>query len=151
MIIAVASDHAGFPAKEIVVKEAKKLGYEVMDLGTGDCNCVDYPDYALKVSELVASGKAGRGILVCGSGIGMCIAANKVKGIRASIAHDVYSAAQGVQHNDMNILCIGGKVVDDKLIPQIVEAFLSARFLKGEERFERRFSKVKKIEEQNFK
>ncbi|MDR0645930.1 MAG: RpiB/LacA/LacB family sugar-phosphate isomerase [Elusimicrobiota bacterium] len=151
MIVAVASDHAGFTAKEIIVKEAKRLGHEVLDLGTNDCSSVDYPDYALKAAELVASGKAQRGILACGSGIGMCIVANKVKGARASIAHDVYSAAQGIEHNDMNILCIGGKVVDHKLTPQLVEAFLNASFLKGEERFERRSSKIKAIESANFK
>jgi ribose 5-phosphate isomerase B len=151
MIVAIASDHAGFPAKEIVVKEAKRLGHEVLDLGTGDCNSVDYSDYAQKAAALVAAGKAQRGILVCGSGIGMCIAANKIKGIRASIAHDVYSAAQGVQHNDMNVLCLGGKIIDHKLIGPVVEAFLNAHFLKGEERFERRFGKLMAIEKENFK
>ena len=151
MKIAVGSDHAGFPAKEIALKTLKTLGHEILDFGAMNCDSVDYPDYAALVCGAVARGKAARGILVCGSGIGMCIAANKYKGIRASIAHDIYSAAQGVQHNYMNILCVGGKVVDHAALPRIVEAFINAQFLKDEERFARRVKKLLAIEAANFK
>ncbi|MDR1123199.1 MAG: ribose 5-phosphate isomerase B [Elusimicrobiota bacterium] len=151
MKIAVGSDHAGFAAKEITLKTLKTLGHEAADFGTSGCDSVDYPDYAAAVCNAVASGAAERGILLCGSGVGMCIAANKYKGIRASIAHDIYSAAQGVQHNDMNVLCIGGKVVDHAALPRIIEAFINARFLKDEERFARRVQKLLAIEAANFK
>lgn len=151
MKIAIATDHAGFPAKEIVIDAVKKLGHQPIDLGTGGCDSVDYPDYAQKAAQSIISGAAERGIFICGSGIGMCIAANKFKGIRASIAHDIYSAAQGVQHNNMNVLCLGAKVVDNKLIPDIVKSFLEAQFLANEERFARRVNKLHNIEEKNFK
>jgi ribose 5-phosphate isomerase B len=151
MKIAVGSDHAGFAAKEITLQILKTLGHEAEDFGAPGCDGVDYPDYAALVCQAVISGKAARGILLCGSGVGMCIAANKYKGIRASIAHDIYSAAQGVQHNDMNILCIGGKVVDHAALPRIIEAFVNARFLKEEERFARRLGKLLAIEAANFK
>ena len=112
---------------------------------------MDFPDFAERVAESILSGKVKRGILICGSGIGTCIAANKFKGVRASIAHDVGSAAQGVMHNDMNVLCMGAKVVDKNLIPYIVESFLNAQFLIDEERFARRVYKINNIEEKNFK
>lgn len=151
MIVAVACDHAGFPAKEAVVNEIKKLGHEVLDLGTNSCDSVDYPDYAQKLALAVSGDKAARGILICGSGIGACITVNKFKGIRASIAHDIYSAAQGVEHDDMNVLCLGGRVVSAELLPQIVEKFLNANFQSNEERHSRRVAKLTKIEEENFK
>ncbi|MDR0734958.1 MAG: ribose 5-phosphate isomerase B [Elusimicrobiota bacterium] len=151
MKIAIGSDHAGLRAKEIALETLKTLGHGIVDFGTSSCDSVDYPDYAALVCEAVVSGRAARGILLCGSGVGMCIAANKYKGIRASIAHDIYSAAQGVQHNDMNILCIGGKVVDHAALPRIIEAFINARFLKDEERFARRVEKLLAIEAANFK
>ena len=150
-MIALGSDHAGFPAKQITMQAVKDFGHEVIDFGTNNCDSVDAADYASKVALAVAQGQAQRGILLCGSGIAMCIVANKYKGIRASIAHDVYSAAQGVEHNDMNILCIGGKAVDNNLIPQLIKSFLSAQFAKGEERFERRFKKLLDIEAKNLK
>lgn len=151
MKVAIASDHAGFPAKQIVVKAVKDLGHEVIDFGTNNCDSVDAVDYAAPASLAVAGGKAPRGIFICGSGIIMCIVANKFKGIRASIAHDIYSAAQGVQHNDMNVLCLGGKVVDNNLIPRLVKSFLEAQFEKGEERLQRRLKKLLDIEAKNMK
>ncbi len=150
MIVAIGCDHAGFPIKEAVIIEAQKLGNTVLDLGTFSTDSVDYPDYAAKVAEAVASKKADRGILICGSGIGACIAANKYKGIRASIAHDLYSAEQGVMHDDMNVLCLGGRVVAP-IASELTEKFLKAKFEKDEARHVRRLGKVLEIEKENFK
>lgn len=150
MKVAIGCDHAGFPIKAAVSAEVKALGHEVLDMGTFDTVSVDYPDYACKVAESVASGAAQRGVLICGSGIGACIAANKVKGIRASIAHDLYSAAQGVMHDDMNVLCLGGRIVGEQA-PKLVEAFLNAEFERNEARHVRRLNKVLEIEKENFK
>lgn len=150
MIVAIGCDHAGFPIKESVIKEAQRLGHTVLDMGTFNCDSVDYPDYAAKVAKAVASKQAHRGILICGSGIGACIAANKYKGIRASIAHDLYSAEQGVMHDDMNILCLGGRIVGE-LAPQLAQKFLNAAFEKDQQRHVRRLAKVLEIEKENFK
>lgn len=154
MKVAIGCDHAGFPIKELILKTAKALGHEVIDEGTFSAESTDYPDYAKKVALDIAEGKAQRGILICGSGIGVCIAASKFKGIRSAIAHDVYSAAQGVQHDDMNVLCLGARVIGDRaeeLVPELTKAFLSASFSKGEERHERRINKTANFEKENFK
>jgi len=151
MKIAIACDHAGFPVKGIVIKEVEKLGHEVINLGTDSCDAVDYPDITEKLCNTIISGRAERGILICGSGIGACITANKFKGIRASIAHDIYSAGQGVEHDDMNVLCLGGRVVAAELIPQLVGNFLKAKFQTNEERHARRVQKLLNIEQRNFK
>ncbi len=154
MKVSIGCDHAGFPIKELVIKTALALGHEILDEGTFSAVSVDYPDYAKKVASDIEEGRAQRGILICGSGIGICIAASKFKGIRAAIAHDVYSAAQGVQHDDMNVLCLGARVIGDRaeeLVPELTKAFLSAVFSKGEERHERRIGKTAKFETENFK
>lgn len=154
MIVAIGCDHAGFEIKDLVLGTLKSLGHEVLDEGTFSSESTDYPDYARKVALDIEQGKAQRGILICGSGIGICIAASKFKGIRASIAHDVYSAAQGVEHDDMNVLCLGARVLGagaKELVPQLVKAFVEARFCKGEQRHERRIGKVRAFETENFK
>ena len=151
MKVALGCDHAGFAIKETVKKAIEDFGAEVLDYGTFSAGSVDYPDFAAKVALAVSKGEADKGILICGSGIGVCIAANKFKGIRASIAHDVYSAGQGVLHDNMNILCLGARVVKAEIVPDLVKAFLSANFQKDEERHARRCSKVLDFENQNFK
>jgi ribose 5-phosphate isomerase B len=147
MKIAVGADHAGFPQNEHVIEELKRLGHQVVDKGTHDgTQPDDYPDYAEAVAHEVASGNCERGILICGSGVGVSVAANKVRGIRAALCHDTYSAHQGVEHDDMNILCIGTRVIGPALLLDLVRTFLNARFT-GEERHVRRLGKVKKMEE----
>lgn len=149
--IAIGADHGGFPLKAELLPWLKECGYEVMDLGAETLVPTDdYPDYALAVAEAVASGRAQRGIVICGSGIGACIVANKVRGVRACPCHDTYSAHQGVEHDDMNILCLGARVVGGELAREVVEAFLKAEFL-AEERFQRRLQKVLNIESQNMR
>ncbi|MBI2758129.1 MAG: ribose 5-phosphate isomerase B [Chloroflexi bacterium] len=150
MKIAIGFDHAGFPLKEIVLNAVRAAGHEPIDLGTNSNDPVDFPDYSEKVGRAIQSGEAGRGILVCGSGVGACIAANKMKGVYASICHDTYSAAQGVRHDDMNVLCLGGRVIGPELAKALILAFLSARYIGGEpggERLARRVAKIRKLEE----
>ncbi|MBI5825939.1 MAG: ribose 5-phosphate isomerase B [Chloroflexi bacterium] len=150
MKIAVGCDHAGFPLKNVVIEAVKAAGHEVIDVGTFSADAVDFPDFTKKVGEEIQGGEAGRGILICGSGIGACIAANKMKGIYASICHDTYSAAQGVMHDAMNVLCMGGRVIGPELVKVIVPAFLNARYLgddEGGERLARRVEKIRKMEE----
>ena len=152
MKIAVGCDHGGFPLKDIVIEAAQAAGHEVIDVGTFSADAVDFPDFAKKVGEKIQNGEAERGILICGSGIGAAIAANKMKGIYASICHDTYSAAQGVQHDAMNVLCMGGRVIGPELVKVIVPAFLNANYLgneKGGERFAKRVGKIKNMEEGN--
>lgn len=149
MRVAVACDHAGFPLKDVAVEAVLAAGHEVVDLGTFSTEPVDYPDYAEKVGRAILSGEAWRGILLCGSGVGVSIAANKIDGIYAGVCHDTYSAHQGVEHDDMNVLCLGPRVIGPKLVQELVSAFLSARFLgndPGQERHKRRVEKVRKIE-----
>lgn len=145
--VALGSDHGGFTLKNELVIRLQET-YEILDLGahTFDPND-DYPDFTLAVSGAVASGQANRGILVCGSGVGACIAANKVPGVRACLCHDTYSAHQGVEHDDMNILCLGSRVIGIELAMELVKAFLSAIF-SGETRHHRRLEKVLNIERQ---
>jgi ribose 5-phosphate isomerase B len=151
MKIAVGFDHAGFPLKKTVLEAIRDAGHEPMDLGTDSAEPVDFPDYSVKVGQAVQRGEAERGILVCGSGVGACIAANKLRGIFASICHDTYSAAQGVQHDDMNVLCLGGRVVGPELVSALIKAFLDARYIgddPGGERLARRVAKIRKLEEE---
>ncbi|MBK8780509.1 MAG: ribose 5-phosphate isomerase B [Anaerolineales bacterium] len=149
MKIAVGCDHGGFPLKDVVVEAVQAAGHEVIDVGTFSAEAVDFPDFVKKVGEKVQSGETERGILICGSGIGAAIAANKMKGIYASICHDTYSAAQGVQHDAMNVLCMGGRVIGPELVKVLVPAFLGAQYLgvdKNGERFARRVAKIKALE-----
>jgi len=149
MEVAVGCDHAGFPLKETVIAAIKKLGHEVLDLGAFDASPTDYPDITEKVGRAIQNGQAERGIIVCGSGIGACITANKLKGIYASICHDTYSAAQGVLHDDMNVLCLGGRVVGPELAASLIRSFLDAHYIGGQaggERLARRVGKMRMIE-----
>lgn len=145
MRVAIGVDHAGFPLKETIIGVVKELGHEVLDLGTFSEEPVDYPDYAEAVGRAIQTGKADRGILICGSGVGACVAANKLKGVRAAICHDTYLAHQGVEHDDMNVLCLGGRVIGPELAKEIVRAFLNAQFM-PKERYIRRLKKVEQIE-----
>jgi len=145
MRVAIASDHAGFPLKETVMQTVRAAGHEPIDLGTHDASPVDYPDFAEKVGGAVQRGEAERGIILCGSGVGASIAANKLKGIRSGVCHDTYTAHQGVEHDDMNVLAIGGRVIGPELAVEVVRAYLGAKF-SGEERHARRVGKVKDIE-----
>ncbi len=145
MIIAVAADHAGFPLKSRVMEAVRACGHEVLDLGTHSTEPVDYPDYARAVGEALQSGRAERAVLLCGSGVGASVAASKMKGVRAAVCHDTYSAHQGVEHDDMNVLTLGARIIGPELIPELVRAFLGARFT-GEERHVRRLNKIKAIE-----
>jgi ribose 5-phosphate isomerase B len=147
MKVAVASDHGGFPMKQTVLDAVRASGHEAIDLGvySGELS-VDYPDYAEKVGLAIQNGEAQRGILLCGSGIGACIAANKLRGIFAGVCHDTYSAHQGVEHDDMNVLCLGARIVGPELIKELTTAFLHANF-SGEERHARRVAKVRNLEQ----
>jgi ribose 5-phosphate isomerase B len=145
MHVAVGCDHAGFPLKDLVLRCVTDAGHVVVDCGTHSTESVDYPDYAASVAREVAEGRAERGIILCGSGVGACVAANKVRGVRSSVCHDTYSAAQGVDHDDMNVLCLGARIIGPAVIPDLVNAFLGARY-SGEERHARRRQKVLDIE-----
>jgi ribose 5-phosphate isomerase B len=141
----VGSDHAGLPLKAPVIAELERLGHQVRDLGTFDDSPVDYPDYALAVAEPIAAGEAHRGVLLCGSGIGACVAANKVPGVRAGTCHDTFSAHQGVEDDDMNVLCLGARVIGPNLAVEIVRAFQAAVFSDAP-RHRKRLQKVNDIE-----
>jgi ribose 5-phosphate isomerase B len=145
MRIAVGSDHAGFALKGELAQRLREAGHEVVDVGTDSEAPVDYPDFAEAVGRAVLEARAEKGVLVCGSGVGASIAANKLPGIRAAICHDVYSAHQGVEHDDMNVLVLGARVIGSALAGELVRAFVGARF-SGDERHERRLQKVKAIE-----
>ena len=154
MKIAIGFDHGGFPLKQVTLDAVRNAGHEPIDLGTNSAEPVDFPDFTEKVGRAIQSGEAERGILVCGSGIGACIAANKMKGIYASICHDTYSAAQGVMHDDMNVLCLGGRVVGVELAKALISAFLNARYVgndAGGERLARRVAKIHKLEDEESK
>ncbi|OGR64553.1 MAG: ribose 5-phosphate isomerase B [Elusimicrobia bacterium GWB2_63_22] len=149
MNVAIASDHAGYPLKVLLVKHLATLGHEVTDLGTDSPDrAVDYPDFAEKAARAVTSGAARRAIVVCGSGVGACVAANKLKGIRAGLCHDTYSAHQGVEHDDMNVICLGARIIGQALAFEIAKAFLSAEF-SNEERHKRRLDKISALEKNN--
>jgi ribose 5-phosphate isomerase B len=145
MRIAIGADHGGFPLNEPIIEELKKMGHEVVDFGQHNDQSSDYPDYARKVAEAVHCGDVDRGVLVCGSGVGVAVAANKVRGVRACLCHDTYSAHQGVEHDDMNVLCLGGRIIGVELALECVRAFVSANF-SGAERHCRRLAKVLEIE-----
>lgn len=150
MKIVVGCDHGGFPLKDVVIESIHAAGHEVIDVGTFSAEAVDFPDFTKKLGEKIQSGEAERGVLICGSGVGACMAANKMKGIYASICHDTYSAAQGVAHDDMNVLCLGGRVIGPELVKVLVSAFLNAHYLgndKGGERFAKRVNKIKDMEQ----
>lgn len=147
MKLVISSDHAGFELKEEVRAYLAKAGHEVLDLGAYKVEPQDdYPDFAERVGDAIRAGEAPRGILICGSGVGVSIAANKMPGIRAGMCHDTYSAHQGVEHDDMNVLVIGARIVASALAYELVDAFLRAKFISNEERFTRRFKKVLAIE-----
>jgi len=146
--IAVAFDHRGVTLRQRVVEEVQGLGHEPLDLGTHAAEpAVDYPDKAREVGDAIRSGEADRGILVCGSGVGAAIAACKLPGIRAAICHDTYSAHQGVEHDDMNVLCIGSGVIGADLAGELVRAFLGAQF-DGGDRYRRRLEKIEAMEKE---
>jgi RpiB/LacA/LacB family sugar-phosphate isomerase len=145
MRIVVGADHRGYEMKDEIAAALKRAGHEVLDVGTHNAGSVDYPDYARAIGEALTDGRAERGVLVCGSGVGASIAANKIHGVRAAICHDTYSARQGVEHDDMNVLCLGARVIDSGLALELVQAFTGAR-LSGEERYRRRLEKVAEME-----
>jgi ribose 5-phosphate isomerase B len=147
MRIAVGTDHVGLLLKQPVVATLAALGVEVIDLAPENTNSVDFPDYAERVGRAIQRGEADRGILVCGSGIGMCLSANKMQGIRASVAHDVYSAHQGVEHDDMNVLCLGSRVIGPALAEELVRSFVGAEF-EADPRFLRRVGKINALEQE---
>ncbi|MBC8334645.1 MAG: RpiB/LacA/LacB family sugar-phosphate isomerase [Anaerolineales bacterium] len=149
MKIAIACDHGGYPLKQTLIDVVRAAGHEPIDLGTDSMESVDYPDFAEKLGRVIQAGGAQRGILLCGSGVGANIAANKMQGVYAGICHDTYSAHQGVEHDDMNVLCLGARIIGPEPVKEIVAAFLGARFLgndPGEERHARRVKKVRKLE-----
>jgi RpiB/LacA/LacB family sugar-phosphate isomerase len=146
MRIVIGSDHAGFPLKEDLTAYIRQLGHQVVDVGTHSTEAVDYPDYAEALSKTLLDGQAERGVLICGSGVGASVAANKLPSIRAGLCHDTYSAHQGVEHDDMNVLVLGGRVIGPELARELVTAYLGATFT-GEERHRRRLQKVNALEE----
>jgi len=144
--VVIGTDHAGLALKTEIADWLRKRGHDLIDVGAHEYVATDdYPDFAKAVAEAVAEGKAERGVLLCGSGVGACVVANKIPGIRAAMCHDTYSARQGVEHDDMNVLCVGGRVVGPELAKELVSAFLGARFT-GEERHVRRLDKLRAIE-----
>ena len=145
MRFAVAADHAGFPLKAAIIAELRGLGHNVTDLGTTDESPVDYPDFAEAVGRSILVGDSERGIVLCGSGVGASVAASKLPGIRAAVCHDTYSAHQGVEHDDMNVLTLGARIIGPELALELVRAFAGARF-SGKERHQRRLDKVNAIE-----
>lgn len=147
MDIVIGADHAGFDLKQMIKQRLEAAGHTVIDVGAHEYIASDdYPDFAAAVAHAVVAGRAPKGILVCGSGVGASIAANKIKGARACLCHDIYSAVQGVEHDDMNILCLGGKIVGEALALRLVDGFLDAEFAQ-DDRFVRRLNKVLALEE----
>jgi RpiB/LacA/LacB family sugar-phosphate isomerase len=145
MRIVIGADHAGFELKQILGSHLRPRGHEVIDAGTNSNEPVDYPDYAEAVSKVIVDGRADRGVLVCGSGVGASVSANKIPGIRAGLCHDTYSARQGVEHDDMNILVLGARVIGNELAKELVDTFVAAKFT-GDERHRRRLAKINAIE-----
>jgi ribose 5-phosphate isomerase B len=146
MNVAIAGDHAGFTLKQWLLKELHAEGVTLIDLGAHDTTPSDYPDFAKAVGEAILTGRADRGILVCGSGVGASIAANKMNGIRAGVCHDTYSGHQAVEHDDMNVLCLGARVIGQAPALEVAQAFLRAAFT-GEDRHVRRLGKIKAMEQ----
>lgn len=145
MRVVLGADHRGYELKDALASYLRSKGHDVTDVGTNNGDSVDYPDLAVKVGREIQEGRAERGILVCGSGVGACIAANKLPGIRAGVTHDTYSAHQGVEHDDMNVICLGSRIVGEDLAREIADAFLGANLVR-EERYLRRLEKVKALE-----
>lgn len=145
MRVVVGADHRGFELKNALAAALRDDGHEIIDVGTNSAEPVDYPDIAVKLGAAIQQGRAERGVLVCGSGVGACVAANKLRGIRAGQTHDTYSAHQGVEHDDMNVVCIGSRVIGDALALEVVRAFLAAKFL-GEGQYARRLKKVNALD-----
>ena len=146
MRITISSDHAGFELKQVLTGHLKQNGHQVVDVGTHNTQAVDYPDYAEALALSVLRGDSERGILICGSGVGACVAANKIPGIRAGLCHDSYSAHQGVEHDDVNVLVLGARIIGIELAKDLCLTFLNARFT-GEERHQRRLGKIVSIEQ----
>jgi ribose 5-phosphate isomerase B len=148
--VAASFDHRGVRLREAVLDEIAELGHEIVDLGTDtDAVRIDYPDKAREVGEVIQAGDADRGVLVCGSGVGASVAACKLAGIRAAVCHDIYSAHQGVEHDDMNVLCLGSEVIGPSVARDLVKAFLGAEF-NGGERYVRRLKKIEDLERRTF-
>ena len=147
MRVAIGADHAGFPLKQQLTGFLAGQGHTVFDLGAHDAEPVDYPDYTVAVAHAITEGRADRGIMVCGTGVGASMVANKVKGVRASIAHDTYSAHQAVEHDDMNLLCLGSRVIGPALAEELVKAFLDARLIRKES-YLRRLAKLNSLDNQ---
>ena len=147
MRVAIGADHAGFPLKQQLTGFLTSEGHTVFDLGTHSTDSVDYPDYTVAVAHAVTEGRADRGIMICGSGVGASMAANKVRGVRASIAHDTYSARQAVEHDDMNLLCLGSRVIGPALAEELVRTFLDARLIRHNS-YLRRLAKIKSLDDQ---
>ncbi len=145
MKIAIAADHAGFPLKARVIEVVRARGHEAIDLGTHSTDPVDYPDIAKALGECIQRGEAERGVLLCGSGVGASVAATKLRGIRSAVCHDTYSAHQGVEHDDMNVLALGARIIGPELLAELVRAFVDASF-SGEERHVRRLAKITALE-----
>jgi len=151
MRVGIAADHGGFELKELLAKALRDLGYEVMDFGASGLNPEDdYPDFVVPLAKAVSDGKVDRGVAICGSGVGACVVANKVAGVRASLIHETFSAHQGVEDDDMNIICLGGLVVGYAFAWELVKTFLQAKF-SGNERFQRRLEKVSALENKEAK
>jgi len=145
MRIVLGSDHAGFELKQNLLELVKSLGHEAIDAGTDSTKPVDYPDFAAAVGRAVIDGRAERGVLICGSGVGASVAANKIRGVRAGLCHDCYSAHQGVEHDEMNVVVLGARVIGPELARDVVRQFLAATF-SGEERHVRRLVKIQQLE-----
>ncbi|HWQ46236.1 MAG TPA: RpiB/LacA/LacB family sugar-phosphate isomerase [Longilinea sp.] len=145
MRVAVTCDHGGFPLRQAVIDTVEALGHEVLDLGIDHIERVDYVDYAVKAGHALQEGQADRAIGLCGSGVGMCIAGNKMSGVYACVCHDTYSAHQAVEHDNMNMLCLGGRIIGDELARELVKAFLSTEF-STVERYRTRHEKVRDLE-----
>ena len=149
MKMCISADHGGFDLKNIIIERVKSLGFDIEDLGEKEMDpSDDYPDTTKLVAEAISSKAYEKGIVLCGSGVGASVVANKFKDVRAAICHDTYSAAQGVEHDDMNVICLGGRIVGDALAKEIVSEFINSRFV-SEERFVRRKEKLDQIEKEN--
>jgi RpiB/LacA/LacB family sugar-phosphate isomerase len=146
MRIVVGADHAGYELKQVLADYLRHIGHEVIDVGTNNSDAVDYPDYAEAVGKALVGGRAERGVLICGSGVGTSVAANKIPGIRAGLCHNTYAARQGVEHDDMNVLVLGARVIGVELARECVYHFLAAQFC-GEDRHRRRIEKIKALEQ----
>ena len=146
MRVAIGADHAGFQLKQLVSEHLRSAGHAITDVGTASDAPVDYPDYAEALAKVVLDGRAERGVLICGSGVGASVAANKIPGIRAGLCHDSYSARQGVEHDEINVLVLGARVIGSALAKDLVDGFLAAQFSR-EERHRRRVEKIKALEQ----